>query len=139
MSDQSGSFVRQTLKSVLLIVAAVFLCSISSVVGIDVLCHNDIEQTLPLYPGAELVSEESGFFRVRGMGVSQTILRTSDSVAAVRKWYGDRKHELERQSYDESSGRNTSPRHLSTVDVALKDVPETGQTLITLTSECAYN
>ena len=130
---------RQTLIGCLAIVVGIFVCSVVSVAGIDLMCHNDIEHKLPLYPQALVVSEESGFFRARGMGMSTVLMTTRDSAKAVRTWYSDYRLEFEKQSYDERLGRRTSPGGLANVSFRVQENSETGETLITLMSECAYN
>jgi hypothetical protein len=130
---------RKTLTGCLMIIIGIFICSVVSVAGIDVMCHNDIEHKLPFYPQAEIISQESGFFRPRAMGVSTVLLTSSDSAQDVRKWYSDYRLELEKQSYDERTGRRVAPGGLATVSFSVEENPDTGKTLITLMSDCAYN
>lgn len=130
---------RKTVVGSLLIMFAILLCSAASMVGIDVLCHNDIERKLPLYPQGVVVKEESGFFRSRAMGISTIVMTTPDSAQDVRRWYSDYRLELERAVYDERTGRRNSPQGLANVSFSLNQDAETGQTVIYLMSECAYN
>lgn len=130
---------RKTIVGSLLIIVGILLCSVVSVAGIDVLCHNDIQHKLPLYPQGVVVAEENGFFRPRAMGISTVVMTTSDSVKDVRKWYSDYRLELERSAYDERSGSRKVPQGLATVSFSVDEDAETGQTVIYLMSECAYN
>jgi hypothetical protein len=130
---------RQTLIGCLMIIVGIFACTVVSVVGIDMVCYNNIEEKLPLYPQAVVVSQESGFFRPRGMGMSTVVMTTTDAAKDVRKWYSDHLREVEKQSYDEQTRRRTAPLGLANVSFQVEEDSKTGQTLITLMSECAYN
>lgn len=130
---------RKTIVGSLAIIIGIMLCSVVSVGGIDILCRNDIEHKLPLYPQAVVASEESGFFRPRAMGMSTVVLTTPDSAKDVRQWYSDYRLELEKQSYDERTGRRTSPQGLANVSFRVEENSSTGKTLVYLMSECAYN
>jgi hypothetical protein len=130
---------RKTIVGSLLIMFGIFICSAVSVAGIDVVCRNDIERKLPLYPQGVVVSEEAGFFRPRAMGMSTIVMTTDDAVNDVRDWYADYRLELEKQAYDERTGRRMSAQGLANVSFSVQEDDETGQTLIYLMSECAYN
>jgi hypothetical protein len=132
-----GRLLRQTIFSILVILLAIMLCSIVSVLSIDELCHSEIERTLPLYPGAELVSQQHEFFRPRAMGRTYLVLATDDLAADVSQWYRDNRLKLATHAEDES-GRNLS-NGLATVSYRVSKDEVTGQTLIYLVSECAYN
>jgi hypothetical protein len=134
----NSSCFRQTVIGILVITVGVMLCSVLSVAGIDIVCHNDIERILPLYPGAEIVSEQSGFFRPRAMGLSVVVLTSTDAVADVRKWYLDHHLSVIRGTMDEN-GQRISPSNIATITTQVDEDQETGLTRITLESECAYN
>jgi|GEM_PF-1356458 len=133
-----GRLLRQTIFSILVILLAIMLCSIVSVLTIDELCHSEIERTLPLYPNAELVSQQNEFFRPRAMGRTYVVMATTDLVADVSQWYRSHRLKLARQGQD-ASGRNLTPNGLATVSYRVSEDNVTGQTLIYLVSECAYN
>lgn len=129
---------RQTIFSTLVILLAIMLCSIVSVLTIDELCHSEIERTLPLYPQAELVSQQNEFFRPRAMGRTYVVMATTDLAVDVSQWYRSHRLKLARQGQDKS-GRNLTPNGLATVSYRVSEDNVTGQTLIYLVSECAYN
>ena len=132
-----GRLLRQTIISTLVILVAVILCSLVSVLGIDAICHNDIEKVLPYYPNADLVSQQHDFLRARAMGHTYEVLATNDLPANVRQWYSDLRLKLAKHGADDS-GRNM-PNGLATVSYRVAKDDVTGQTLIYLVSECAYN
>jgi hypothetical protein len=123
------------------IILGVIICSIGTTAAIDVACYNDIGYKQPLYPGAEIIDESRGFFRVRGMGRSEVVLRTPDSADTVRKWYNDYRESLKHATVDEEdrSATNMSSGGLAIVSMSAVDDAETGQTRIYLRSDCAYN
>jgi hypothetical protein len=128
---------RQTIFSSLVILLAVMLCSVVSILTLDAVCHSEIERVLPLYPQAELVSQQHDFLRSRGMGHTYVVLTTSDVAADVRQWYRDLRFKLSRGT--DESDYNMSPNGLATVSYRVGTDDITGQTLIYLVSECAYN
>lgn len=130
---------RKTIVGSLAIMIGIILCSVVTVAGIDVACHSDIEHKLPLYPQGVVLEETSGFLRPRAMGRSTITMTTDDSVETVRKWYSDYRLELDKQAYDETTRRRTAPQGLANVSFSVDDDPETGQTIIYLMSDCAYN
>ncbi len=132
-----GRLLRQTIISTLVILVAVMLCSVVSVLSIDAICHSDIERTLPYYPNATLVSQQHDFLRARAMGHTYDMLTTTDLPEVVRQWYSDQRLKQAQHPSDES-GRNL-PRGLATVSYRVAKDDVTGQTLIYLVSECAYN
>lgn len=133
-----GRLLRQTIFSILVILLAIMLCSIVSILTIDQLCHSEIERTLPLYPNAELVSQQHEFLRPRAMGRTYVVMTTTDLSANVSQWYRDHRLQLATHAQDES-GRNLSPNGLANVSYRVAEDNVTGQTLIYLVSECAYN
>jgi hypothetical protein len=132
-----GRLLRQTIFSILVILLAIMLCSIVSVLAIDELCHSEIERTLPLYPDAEMVSQQNEFLRPRAMGRTYVVMATTDLAADVRQWYRDNRLKLSAHDSDQS-GRNIA-NGLATVSYRVSEDNVTGQTLIYLVSECAYN
>jgi len=136
--DASPShLLRQTIFSSLVILLAILLCSIVSVLSLDAVCHSEIERVLPLYPQAELVSQQHDFLRPRAMGHTYTVLTTHDLPADVRLWYRSGRFKLEKEM--DENNRNLSPNGLATVSYRVAEDDITGQTLIYLVSECAYN
>jgi hypothetical protein len=130
MYDRDGG--RTTIRATL-IGAAVIMVGVvvllALVVGvIDQQCASDIERWLPLYPGADTVSQQHSFLRARGMGVTTLTLHTPDDRETVSAWYAD---STQRQAdLDPDRGAATSR-------LRLEDAPD-GGTLIHLDSECAW-
>jgi hypothetical protein len=133
-----GRLLRQTIFSILVILLAIMMCSMISVLTIDQLCHSEIERTLPLYPNAQMVSQQNDFFRPRAMGRTYVVMATTDLAPNVSQWYRDNRLKLATHGQD-NSGRNLSPNSLATVSYRVAEDNVTGQTLIYLVSECAYN
>ncbi len=72
----------------LVIVVAVFACSVGSVLGFNGVCSVYFPERLPYYPGAEVRSEVHNFINPWGMGVTVATLYTPDDSNTVRSWYG---------------------------------------------------
>lgn len=127
--DQGHTTVRATLISVALIAVGVAALATLVMGVIDRQCAADIERWLPLYPGAEVVSEQHTFLRARGMGETALTLHTPDGRQAVNRWYQDN---TQRQAeLDPNRGAATNRLRLA-------DAPG-GGTLIHLDSECAWH
>jgi hypothetical protein len=139
--DQSAdtlTFVRRTVLSVVLIMGAILVCSITVVVGVDALCRSDIDKWLPVYPNATVSSTEHDFFRPRAMGRTTMILETADAAPKVRAWYYNNRDQLTRGQ--EFEGNQTARTGIATVEYQVENLPN-GQngSRIYLWSECAYN
>jgi hypothetical protein len=72
------------------------------------------------------------------MGRTYVVMATTDLAADVSQWYRSHRLKLAEQGRDES-GRNLSANGLATVSYRVAEDNVTGQTLIYLVSECAYN
>jgi hypothetical protein len=108
-----------TLVTVLFVVALVF--------GSDQYCRYEINQRLPIYPGATIVSQEFNGLRVRATGASQMVVSTPDSSETVQEWY--RQLNLERV-------KREGPQGLASVNYVLEPNSEGQGTLIYYNSEC---
>lgn len=108
-----------TLVTVLFVVALVF--------GSDQYCRYEINQRLPIYPEATLLSQEFNGLRVRATGASQMVVSTPDSPETVQEWY--RQFNLERV-------KREGPQGLASVNYVLEPNPEGEGTLIYYNSEC---
>lgn len=133
---RSGSL-RGTLVSVFFIMVGIVACSITLVIGIDISCRVDINHWLPVYPEAELVESDYDrvFFRPRATGITSEIYYTSDDPVAVRRWYGDYRREITRNT---ETGDRVA-RGLATTNYTISDNREGAGTFIRLNSECAFN
>ena len=74
-------------KSVLILLLFVFLCFLTLLVTVDQMCSTSIEQWIPYYPDAEVISVEYSLFRPRSMGETVTVLLTRDDEETVREFY----------------------------------------------------
>jgi len=80
---------RTWLLFLLAVVIGVTLCSTSVYAALEIRCYQDTRQSLPVYPGAEVLQEEYSFIRAWGIGETQQILYSPDSTNTVRAWYID--------------------------------------------------
>ena len=104
------------------------LCMGTFVVITDQICGSNIEEWVPLYPGATTVSSKYNFIRPRGMGVSRVVLSTTDDPETARQFYRDTTIRLMRAG---------ETRGLATTDWRVYPDPNGSGSLITLYSECA--
>jgi hypothetical protein len=107
------------------IVAVLFIVVL--VAGSDQYCRYEINQRLPIYPGATLVSEKHNGLRVRATGSSQMVVSTPDSPETVREWY--RQLNLERV-------KKEGPRGLSNVNYVVEPNAEGEGSVISYSTEC---
>lgn len=95
---------------------------------IDQRCAADTDRWMPLYPGAEIVSQRYTFLRARGMGETQMTLRTPDDQQTVSNWY---------MQHTQSEANIDPDRGLATTSVRVVEHPD-GGAQISLFSECAW-
>lgn len=127
MDKPTGCTFRYLVTSTLLIIVMVFLCVVSTVTYIDYNCYSNGKAWLPIYPGAEILSEEDGYFRRYGFGSTTLVLHTPDDNNTVRRWY----IEHQRQTRIE---RRTSG--FAEVDWAVIRTPNQPGTTVVLTHFC---
>ena len=108
-----------------LILMAILVCTVGSVVAIDVGCNQQITNWLRIYPGATVESLTYEYVRPWATGRTEMLLRTSDKFATVNSWYVDQLRQVAGQ------GGIATTQHQVSIDQS------TGDTLIYLTSECA--
>jgi hypothetical protein len=77
------------LKTGLILLALAFACIATLLFAGDSICHSNIEQWTPYYPGATVVSAEYDFIRARGIGTTTVMLATDDDEETVRQFYRD--------------------------------------------------
>jgi len=77
------------LKSGLVLLGLAFACIATLLFTGDSICHSNIEQWIPYYPGAIVVSTEYDFIRARGIGTTTVMLATDDDEETVRQFYRD--------------------------------------------------
>jgi hypothetical protein len=81
--------------STLLITIAVLIAVTSLIAGIEIYCVNDSYYWMPLYPGAELLeTQQQGYFRMRGMGITEQTYFSTAAVTEIRNWYRDYRREI---------------------------------------------
>jgi hypothetical protein len=105
--------------AVLFIVALVF--------GSDQYCRYEINQRLPIYPGATLVSKNFNGLRARATGASQMVYNTPDDVETVKAFY--RELNLERVQRER-------PQGIATVNFLVEPNPQGEGSVISYATEC---
>lgn len=104
-----------------------FTCIGTLLFGADQVCHANIEQWIPLYPEATIVSAEHNWIRARAMGSTTVMLSTEDDAETARQFYRDVTIALMRAEQSRglaSTGWNVVPN------------PNGDGSLITLYSSC---
>jgi hypothetical protein len=118
---------RSPLVGCLVVTLVVVLFVVALVFGSDQYCRYEINQRLPFYPGATVLSSEYNGLRVRATGASQMSFSTPDDIETVREWF--RQLNLER-------AKREGPQGLASVNYALEPNPEGEGTLIYYSTEC---
>jgi hypothetical protein len=77
------------LKSGLILLGLAFACIATLLFAADSVCHANIEQWTPYYPGAEVVSIEYDFIRARAIGTTTVVLTVEEDAETVRQFYRD--------------------------------------------------
>lgn len=118
---------RSPLVGCLVVAVAVVLFLVALVAGSDQYCRYEINQRLPIYPGATLLSEEHNGLRVRATGASQMVVSTPDSPETVHEWY--RQLNLERVKQE-------GPQGLASVNYVVESNAEGEGSVIYYNTEC---
>jgi hypothetical protein len=111
---------------VILPIVAVLLVA-ALVVGSDQYCRYEINQRLPIYPSATLVSQEFNGLRVRATGASQMVYTTPDDVEKVKAFY--RELNLERVQRE-------GPQGIATINFFVEPNPQGEGSVISYATEC---
>jgi hypothetical protein len=126
------------LRSVLYVTLAVIGLTVVFVGASDVQCHNDINMRMPVYPDSELINvEDSGFFRMRGMGLLYAEYSTPDDPETVREWYGNHLYELRAELREQGKYGNPATG-LATTDYTVREKDNGNGSIITQQAECGY-
>jgi hypothetical protein len=118
---------RSPLVGCLVVAIVVVLFLVALVAGSDQYCRYEINQRLPIYPGATLLSQEFNGLRVRATGASQMVVSTPDSPDTVREWY--RQLNLERV-------KKEGPRGLANVGYVVEPNAQGNGAVIYYNTEC---
>jgi len=110
-----------------ILVAASLTCIGGILFVADAQCASDIEAWLPLYPDAEIVSQDYNLIRVRGIGTGQTVQISEDDVETVKQFYRDQTIE----NMNTQRGRG-----LASTDWRIVENPNGEGTQITLITSC---
>jgi hypothetical protein len=130
------SELKRILLSTLGITIAVILSVAALTLAIDIHCSNDSYYWMPIYPGAELLeTSQQGYFRLRGMGVTQQTYLSADSPTEIRAWYREYNREITANVHNENPDAPAENFSWNNYTLAL-DEDGTG-TIITYYSECA--
>ena len=116
-----------TFKWLLLLLAIAFGCIGTVLIAGDQMCHLNIGQWTPIYPGATVISQEHDFIRLRAMGTSTIILSSPDDPETVRQFYRDNTLRLLQE--EKSQG-------LASTHWAVEPNPDGEGSIIILYSEC---
>jgi hypothetical protein len=118
---------RSPLVGCLVVAVIVVLFVVALIFGSDQYCRYEINQRLPIYPGATLLSQEFNGLRPRATGGSQMVVSTPDGAETVREWY--RQLNLERV-------KKEGPQGLASVGYVVEPDAEAEGSVITYTTEC---
>ncbi len=118
---------RSSLLGCVTVPVVVVLFVLALVFGSDQYCRYEINQRLPIYPGATLVSQEFNGLRARATGASQMVFATPDSADTVREFY----RELNFKRVQEER-----PQGISTVNFQVEPDPQGDGSLISYMTEC---
>ncbi|MFP4322930.1 MAG: hypothetical protein ACLFTK_10800 [Anaerolineales bacterium] len=124
----SGGGWRRSLRSCAVFGLTFFVFFGGGTVFIDQTCISQTRTYMPLYPNAEVVSEEYTYFRPFGIGETRVIMRTADAEGAVRRWY----REIRREAYRETGEGMPG---LAQIRMGVIEADESGTTL-SLNSFC---
>jgi hypothetical protein len=83
---------KKSTKNALMGVFAVLLlisCPGILLLAADVACSANIEEWLPIYPGAEMVSVQYDYFRARALGTTTMQLTSTEEAETIRQFYRD--------------------------------------------------
>ncbi len=81
---------KKSTRSAIMGVFAVLLlisCPGILILGVDLACSAAVEEWLPMYPNAEVVSTNFDFFRARAFGTTTMTLSSPDDMETVRQFY----------------------------------------------------
>jgi hypothetical protein len=123
---------RTCLATMVIIPVAVMIVVVLLYIVIDNICVAEADRWLPVYPGAELVSESHEFVRPFGIGITTRVLYTSDPTSTVFGWYAN----YQRMTATEGHQQR---RQLTIVRWTVDEAPDEDGTLITLYQQCADN
>lgn len=131
---------KRTLFSTLMIFVGVVICSATGFIAVDFTCRSEIDQWLPIYPDAELVStDREGFVRVRASGITQQTYYTSDIPNDVRAWYREYRREMTQGQFNAGNSNSAMTSNMATTNQQIIDDPDSEGTIINYYSECAYS
>jgi hypothetical protein len=126
------------LRSVFYIMLAVVGLFVFFIGAADVQCHNDINMRMPVYPDSELINvEESGFFRLRGMGLLYAEYSTPDNPETIRRWYGSYLYDLRAELREQGEYGNPATG-LATTMYSVREKDDGTGSIITQQAECGY-
>jgi hypothetical protein len=77
------------IRNIVFALLLIFACPAILIGGADISCGGLIDQWLPMYPGAEVVSVEYNFIRARASGRTMMTLSTPEEAETVRQFYRD--------------------------------------------------
>jgi hypothetical protein len=114
-------------RNIVFALVLIFACPAILIGGADIACSALIEQWLPMYPDAEVVSAEYNFIRARASGRTMMTLSTPDEAETVRQFYRDNIIKLMNEE---------APRGNASTDWKVEENTEGDGSLIYLASVC---
>lgn len=128
MDELNKSVWASYLKPLVVIILVIFACSGIGVGVVNYACISSATTWLPLYPGAEVVSDKHTFISTFGMGETLVTLYTPDDEPTVYRWYAVAVREVSQQK---------NPQRIARTRWATAVAEDGKGTLITLYSACA--
>ncbi len=111
---------------------AILVCSGTAFIAADRLCHSNLTQRLPIYPGATVKSREHNFMSEFGMGNTVLVLTSPDAPDKVRSWYG-----VQTGAYLRQALRNNTPFfRMAQGQIDVTDSPDGAGSQIILYGTC---
>jgi hypothetical protein len=87
MDERESPGCRKMIVWTLVVCAAMVICVVTVVIGVDRTCVADLTPRLPIYPNTTVKLQQHNFLTQFGMGESVMILHSDEPVAIVRDWY----------------------------------------------------
>lgn len=128
MDNVKKSWWASYFKPFFVLILIICACSGISVVGVNFICISSATTWLPIYPGAQVVSDSHTFLSTFGMGETLLVLATPDAEPEVYSWYAVAIRKVSQQN---------NPPRIARTKWATAEGEDGNGTLITLYSACA--
>jgi hypothetical protein len=126
---------RRLIFSTLLITIGVILAIVALVAVIDIQCSNDSYYWMPIYPNAELIeTQQQGYVRARGMGITEQDYFSTDSVEEIREWYRVYRRQITEGQYADNP--DTAIQGIGTNNYMVNAAPDGSGSIISYYTVC---